>query len=166
MSEIVDKLVACEQITEWVNPWDDRLAEIVGIPVPEADGNLREMWELADAAEENAVVWHVKRLLVPAHLLLHGEAMARFNNHLFVDGPDMGEGSGNVELEFSDIRDWSACFPTHDRTEIFTQNDKKVWAALALSKRIAGLAIFAAEQHHGGVLARVQRVPDDDLERF
>ncbi|HSH18075.1 MAG TPA: hypothetical protein VK978_01690 [Candidatus Saccharimonadales bacterium] len=166
MSETLEKLAACKRITEWVNPWDKRLEEIAGIPVPKAGGNIREMWELTDAAEEQAVAQHVGRLLVPAKLPLHGEISARFNNHLFVDGPDMGEGNGNVELEFADMKDWAACFPVHNKTEIFQQHGKRVWAAVALSERVVGLAIFAVEQKKGSVFARVQRVPDEDLERL
>lgn len=159
MSEIVEKLAACERITEWVTPWDKRLGEIAGIPVPRAGGNLRELWELTDTDEENEVVHHVGRLLIPAGMRLHGEITTRFASRMY-------KGSGNVELEFSDARDWSACFPVSNNTEIFMKQDRQVWAALALSNRIAGLAIFAVEQDHGGVLARVQRVPEEDLQRL
>ena len=96
-------------------------------------------------------------------LVPHGRIEHGFNREVF--GHYMGEGVGNVEIEFSDLRDWATCFPASDKTGIFKdKNGRQAWAAIALCERVVGLSVFAKEEEGGGVRARIQLVPDQALQ--
>lgn len=115
MSDILRKLASCEQITEWVDPYDERLALATGDPIPNGGGNVREGWYEPGHDWLNLEV-EVKRLIVPR--IIASRVIARFD----------GNGDWNrILLDFPDIRDWSSCFPVSEKTHIFTREGRKAW---------------------------------------
>ena len=149
MSEVLRKLANCEQITDWINPSDQRLVDATGEPAPNRGGGLRIGWEECqhDWPQLEA---GVKRLIIPSAI---GSR---------VMGAVVGdEDWSRVVLGFQSPEDWRACFPANEDTQIFVRDGRQAWAAVGLCENILGLAVFAQELESGGVQAKVQPVPED-----
>ncbi len=145
MSEILNKLAACERITEWVVPADKRLLRSTGQPRPSGGmgGMLREEW-IAEKAEWPQVETEVKRLVVPRRI--GKRAVAQMD----------GDEDWNRLRLTVDTKDWDNCFPTRRETQIFrTPEGQQAWAAVALCGRVLGLAVFAVETIDSTVEARI-----------
>lgn len=152
MSEILDKLAACEQINEWVDRHDERIAIATGEPAPSDGGSVREKWQV-DASEEVDLASQVRRLIVGQEPLT-GTVETSTDRTM-----------GSVVLHFAEAEDWSRCFPVSERTEFTTLQGQLAWAALALCDHV-GLAVFAQPTEDQGVEARVQVVPDEVFRRI
>ncbi len=164
MSDIVERLVKSERISEWVDPYDQRLVDLTGEEPPADGGEFRELWEVTDVSEQEIVAREVGRLLIPEDVQLNGSVDIAFTNEIF--GHDMGEGVGNVVARFANRSDWSSVFPT-DRAVIFSRNDgRTAWGAVGLCGSLIGLAVFSHELENGSVQARIQVVPDEALEQI
>lgn len=149
MSEILNKLASCEQVSEWVGPYDERLVGATGEPVPNPGANLREEWYEPNNDWDNLSA-EVKRLMVPRAIASRVVAQ-------FVGDEDWNR----IVLGFRDQQDWSSSFPIKAQTHIFTRQGRKAWAAVGLCERTLGLAVFAQEQTDSSVKAKVQLVPEE-----
>ncbi len=156
------KLAGCEQITEWVDPWDERLVVATGEIPPNNGATVREPWML----EKGAVGWaeqEVKRLLVARAVGMIGTVETEFDaqrGYVPVE-------RGTVVVRFSEMSDWLQCFPVSEQTEIFKNPEgEQAWAGVALCGKVLGLAVFGQEQELGGVEARVQIVPEDKFRKI
>lgn len=78
-------------------------------------------------------------------------------------------GIGNITVTFTDEQDWHENFPI-ERTEIhpimFARKGIKTWAAVGICSDEIGISVFSKQTVDGGVLARVQYVPDDILRKI
>lgn len=153
MSEILNKLNAAQNITEWLDPHDERLAAATGEAAPNSGCAVREGW-LCPEEEFNLVAQAVKRVLVPQEV--SAWSVATFDGDLDWN---------RVNLKFVDARDLPACFPVNERTHIFDRRDgSRAWAAVALCGRTIGLAVFASEidkQEGTEAIMKVQPVPQE-----
>ncbi len=162
MITFLDRLISCEQITEWVDPNDARLVAATGEKAPNGGGNVRDAWELSSKQEGVSVAREVGRLIIGDASTLLGEVSVAFTVH--PSHIKRGwEGTGSVSVGFTDSRDWVNRFPT-ERSQIFNREGRQAWAAVALCSNQIGLAVFGMENKDGGVDARVQVVPDDVFE--
>ena len=149
MSEILSRLAGCKQVTEWLNPCDSRLVAATGESSPNRGANIREEWWI-EKHEFSLLALAVKRILVPRSIGSRVLALTTGD----VD-------YNRVVLRFEEPDDWSACFPTEDGTQIFTNQEAEVtWAAVGLCDAVLGLAVFA-QKNDGEVDARIQPVPDE-----
>lgn len=154
MSDIFEKLASCEQITEWINPYDKKLAMATGETVPNGGANLRDGW-YEPGHDWVRLEAEIKRLVVPQ--IIAPRVIAKF----------MGDGDWNrITLNFSSQEDWSTCFPVNERTHIFTREGKKAWAAVGLCGKILGLAVFAQEQPESNIIAKIQQVPEEIFQKL
>lgn len=162
MKSIVERLAQCNQVIEWANPNDARLAIATDEPAPNSGGDVRTEWEV-DPREEEIVAAEVKRLLVPNAKVLKGLAHAVFARDAWPHEDEPGV--GNVVITLTDEQDWHEVFPT-EQSRIFKRRGIQAWAAVALCSDEIGLAVFSKQIDGGGVEARVQQVPDDVLQRI
>lgn len=157
MSEILIKLAACEQITEWVVPADKRILRATNQPRPSGGmgGMLRKEWS-ADKSEWPLLEEQVKRLIVP--IAIGKRAIAEM---------DGDEDWNRLRLTVSNRKVWNECFPAGSKTEIFkTEEGQQAWAAVALCGNILGLAVFAQETSGTTIQARIQPVPEEIFQRI
>ena len=157
MSNIVERLAECEQITEWINPLDQRLVVATGELPPNGGAGLREDWEIGEIPAERLEV-EVKRLVVPEAISLRG---------LVIATADIDNYGSRVLLNFTSKEDWSDCFPVGRDTAIFTDgNGKQAWAGVGVCGNILGLAVFSREIEANEIQANVQPVPKEVFEKI
>ena len=154
MSEILNRLADGEQITEWIDPWDQRLITATGQKAPNKGGSLRENWRLPRNTGDIAALL-VKRCLVSEPCV--GDVEASFDRNEVTYVP---QDRGTIVLSFSDRRDWSSWFPASPKTEIFKDEDgQQSWAAIGIFAKSFGVAVFSCERSGVGVESRIQPVP-------
>ena len=159
MSEMINRLARCEQVTEWISLFDERLVRATGQPSPNRGGGLRENWKCISSPLRLEA--EIARLLIPSHVELDGEASVKFD-----ETPRHGDISNRVLLNFCTEIDWLKCFPLGSDSQIPDfDDDFRAWAGLAMCGEVMGLAVFATEQMDEqlrtvqSIQARVQPVP-------
>lgn len=156
MSEILDKLARCEQVSEWIDPLDGRLVSATGETPPNSGASIREDWGIQDPELVASLVHHVKRLLV-TEVAVH-QVGADFSRDAWGD---------RVTLQLPSVEIWAMCFPVDDKTKIFTSPDgRRSWAGVGICAPELGLAIFSHEIKDSGVEARIQPVPKEVLAKL
>lgn len=161
MSEILRTLADGATMSEWVNPWDERLVAATGEQPPNRGGSLREAWHLPNGSGRIAAMLLRKCLLPPAHLL-GGNVEASFNKDITYVPVD----NGAVVFNFSERNDWLGWFPAGEKTKIFKGfDDEQAWAAVGIFGRLFGLAVFSQELDTG-IEARIQPVPKAMFEKI
>ncbi len=154
MSEILNTLLQAQLITEWIDPFDLRLAEATGQPVPNDGGEIRENWDIT-AGEQTMVLNALKRLLSPS-------ASAPCVSATFYEDAFFNR----AELFFTQPNDWKRSFPIIDSAEVETgRHPARTWAGIALCDKPIGLAVFAVERALG-IQAFVQPVPSNFLQKI
>ncbi len=159
MSEILDKLATCERITEWVDPWDERLVVATGEPSPNSGCNVRKGW-FEKPEDWRKLSVEVKRLLVPeviASKVVTG-----------VLGDILGENEfwQTVTLDVPSLELWSLCFPVNDRTEIMTRRNNRIWVGLGLCATNLGIAVFSRLTPEETIDARIQLMDEEVFKKL
>lgn len=152
MSEILDRLSKCERVIEWVDPWEPRLEEAIGLPAPQRSGADRIGWE-EDQEDWLQLVGEVRRIIVPKAIL--SRVIGR------VEG---SEDWGTVILDLPSLEDWAHCFPIDGskRTKLDLPDPNRIaWAAVGKCAIDIGLGVFAEQLPDGFVEVRVQLIPEE-----
>lgn len=161
MSEVLNKLAACERVSEWLDPWDERLVIATGETPPNSGATVREVWR-AGHETQTMIARLVSRLLVPSSIKIEGTLDIGFE-----ELRGYASSQGTVVLDFSAKADWVHCFPVSEQTQIFkTADGLQAWAGLALCDKLLGLAVFSCETETDGLQARIQPVPDKVFQKI
>lgn len=154
MSEILDRLAKCEQVTDWLSKSDPRLEIASGEPAPNDGGGIREGW-WESIKDWPQLATEIKRILVPREI--GSRVMAK------VDGT---EDWSLVMLDFETLDDWSSCFPINEDSQIFVHDRTRAWAAVGLCEDTFALAVFGRETRKRNVQSIVQPVIEEVFEKL